>query len=672
MGGDRVTSTGVALGTTPYMPPEQLRGEQCQDHRVDIYAVGVIACELLTGKVPFTADTPAQLIAEKLMGDPIDLRATDLGAKAPAIAEMVNECLASDPRQRPGSAAEVEQRLLSSLGSLTNQNEDLAGMRAGSYRLVKLLGAGGLGSVWLGEHPVIGSRVAVKILHPEMCEFEEAVRRFVVEAQAVNQIDSPHIVKTFDFGKLPDGRDYAVMELLRGETLSERLKRTGAMEWSAVQPIAAQLCRALISAHGEGIIHRDLKPENIHLAEGETGLTVKVLDFGIAKLLDNTDVAVTHRTKMGVCMGTPLYAAPEQTVGQPIDASADIYALGVVLYELLAGRPPFGGTIQELLMAKNARSAPPLEASVPELPSEVHHLVDAMLSIQPSRRPTAQQVYEVMTGGAMFAQQSSPTSAVADPDVPTLMEPQLAEHTSPASGAIAAPTVSDAQAGAETPGAPQPALDDPGAEVASGSPGHGGGWRGGAAAIGLVALFFSPEPGERGGPEGSLQASSPAGQRALRPEPEHSTQPRAAALPEHERSEGSQGHERTKGSQGLERSKEPERSKGSAGVAAKGPREQQGPGAKGRRGSPGFEPSQEGRLIKNRLHPIGRRGGAARPGGGAHSPVHADRPAADEPRALPASEGFPAPASQAGRRLAQERHQHPAEEGARAAGDGLG
>ena len=387
-GQDRVTSTGVAVGTTPYMPPEQLRGEATQERQVDIYALGVIAHELLTGRLPFNATNPAQMIAEKLTGPPANLRDSALGQTSPALADVISESLAGDPRQRPASAAEVEQRLLSSGGIVSEPDEDLVGVRAGSYRLVRLVGTGGLGSVWLGEHPVIGSRVAIKILHAEMCESDEAVRRFVVEGQAVNRVDSAHIVKTFDFGKLPDGRDYAVMELLEGETLADRLSRGGRQTWAETRSIVLQLLRGLVSAHRAGIVHRDLKPENIHLGADPEAPTVKVLDFGIAKLLD-ADIAATHRTKLGVCMGTPLYAAPEQVAGQAVGPPADLYALGAVLYEMLVGQPPFLGSIQEVFTAKMARTAPACVG--PDVPGAVTELVAASLGRSPDERPSAHE-----------------------------------------------------------------------------------------------------------------------------------------------------------------------------------------------------------------------------------------------------------------------------------------
>ncbi|MBW2731216.1 MAG: protein kinase [Deltaproteobacteria bacterium] len=389
---DRITSTGIAVGTTPYMPPEQLRGIAEQGKLVDIYALGVVAYELLTGAFPFQAQNQAELIAEKLSQESINLQGTDLDASAPAIAQLISECLAPDPRLRPSGAAEVEQRLLSSGGNQIAQTEDLVGARVGSYRLVRLLGSGGVGSVWQGEHPVIGSQVAIKILHPEMCESEEAVRRFVVEAQAVNRIDSPHIIKTFDFGKLSDGRDYAVMELLKGDTLGKRIAN-GPLSWREACPIAIALAHALVSAHEVGIVHRDLKPENIHVGRRTEadGATVKVLDFGIAKLLGG-DVANTHRTQLGICIGTPLYAAPEQMSGESIGPEADIYALGVVLFEMLTGEPPFTGTIQDLAKAKLSLTAPSLAVKAPRLPKKIAELVNTMLLNQPAERPTIDKV----------------------------------------------------------------------------------------------------------------------------------------------------------------------------------------------------------------------------------------------------------------------------------------
>jgi serine/threonine-protein kinase len=264
--------------------------------------------------------------------------------------------------------------------------EDLAGATAGSYRLVRMLGRGGLSSVWLGEHPVIGSRVAIKVLHPQVSACEEAARRFVVEAQAANRIQSPHVVRVFDFCKLAgDGRDCAVMELLDGETLGDLLARRGRLSWRELRPLALQIARALVAAHGAGIIHRDLKPDNIFLvADGERTL-VKLLDFGIAKLLDGREEPL-HR---GGAVGTPLYAAPEQAAGDEPGPETDIYSLGVVLFEALAGQPPFCGSAAEVLSAKLTEQPPPLASAAPAVPAQVARLVDAMLATARAARPAS-------------------------------------------------------------------------------------------------------------------------------------------------------------------------------------------------------------------------------------------------------------------------------------------
>jgi serine/threonine-protein kinase len=290
---------------------------------------------VLTGRLPFIQTTDAQLVAEKLVGPTVDLSRSDFARSFSALSRLVAECLAPDPARRPASAVEVEQRLLDSGGIVGEVSESLTGMRAGSYRMVRPIGAGGLGSVWLGEHPVIGSRVAVKVLLPEVSESPEAVRRFISEAQAVNRMNCSNIVKIFDFGKLADGRDYAVMELLDGETLGQRIDRQGALELDECRAVALGIIRALRMAHDAGVIHRDLKPDNVFLHQEPDTTVVKVLDFGIAKLLSGEGQSI-HQTQVGFGLGTPLYAAPEQMEGAAaVGPAVDIYSLGVVLYEIL-------------------------------------------------------------------------------------------------------------------------------------------------------------------------------------------------------------------------------------------------------------------------------------------------------------------------------------------------
>jgi serine/threonine-protein kinase len=218
------------------------------------------------------------------------------------------------------------------------------GQTIGNYQITAKLGEGGMGVVYLAEHPIIGRKVAMKAIHPELSRNAEVVSRFVTEAKAVNQIGNEHIVDIHDFGTTGDGEFYFIMEFLQGEALVDRLKRTSPLEVSRALAIAIQVTDALGASHQHGIIHRDLKPENIFLiTKGHSADFVKVLDFGLAKLTQGDD-KVSHKTRTGSVMGTPYYMSPEQCEGKAnIDHRSDIYSLGVILFEMLTGKIPFGG-----------------------------------------------------------------------------------------------------------------------------------------------------------------------------------------------------------------------------------------------------------------------------------------------------------------------------------------
>lgn len=239
----------------------------------------------------------------------------------------------------------------------------------GKYRIVRLLGEGGMGAVYEGENVRIHRRVAIKVLHAGVAANGDAVARFEREAQAAGRIGSEHIVEVLDLGQLADGERYMVMEFMDGESLSSRIHKSGRLTAAQVYPIAIQMLEGLGAAHSAGIIHRDLKPDNVYLVRSKKGHTdfVKLLDFGISKF--NVMGGEFSMTRTGAVMGTPYYMAPEQAKGaKDIDTRVDIYAAGVILYEAVSGQVPFNAdTFNELIFKIVLESPPPVEQVAPGL-----------------------------------------------------------------------------------------------------------------------------------------------------------------------------------------------------------------------------------------------------------------------------------------------------------------
>jgi serine/threonine protein kinase len=262
------------------------------------------------------------------------------------------------------------------------------GQTVGNYNITATLGSGGMGTVFLAEHPVIGSKVALKAIHPQFARSAEVFGRFVNEAKAVNQIGHDHIIDITDFGTAPSGDCYFMMEYLQGDTLASAIARDGRFPPARALNIAAQVADALEAAHGHGVIHRDLKPENIFLILHD-GIEdfVKVLDFGLAKLT-HPDELPTYESRAGSVMGTPFYMSPEQCEGRPnIDHRADVYALGVMLFEMVTGMIPFGGDGYGEILVKHVTVQPPAARSiVPDLPNSIDSILFRSLAKDPAQR----------------------------------------------------------------------------------------------------------------------------------------------------------------------------------------------------------------------------------------------------------------------------------------------
>jgi serine/threonine-protein kinase len=265
----------------------------------------------------------------------------------------------------------------------------VVGDSIGSYRVLSQIGAGAMGEVYLAEHRHLLRKAAVKILSHDLVDRPDLLERFFVEARATSLIEHPGIVQIFDCEMDAEGRPYIVMEYLTGETLSRMLANRGPLPFRTAAGLARRIAEALAAAHEKGIIHRDLKPDNVFVQPGERE-AIKLVDFGIAKLFGDFHAGQIRQTQSGVLMGTPLYMSPEQCKGAGrVDHRTDIYSLGCVLYEMLAGSPPFAqGALGELMVAHMTEVPKELRELAPSVPAALADLVAALLRKEPDARPS--------------------------------------------------------------------------------------------------------------------------------------------------------------------------------------------------------------------------------------------------------------------------------------------
>ncbi|AFE09870.1 serine/threonine protein kinase [Corallococcus coralloides DSM 2259] len=300
--------------------------------------------------------------------------------------------------------------------------DPLLGAQLGEFIIQERIGAGGMGVVYRAEHPIIGKQAAIKVLRAELMSPEQA-QRLLVEARSVNAIRHPGILDIFNFGSLPDGRPYVVMELLQGQSLAAVLRAKGQLDVGTAVWMLDQILSPLGAAHRAGVVHRDLKPANVFMAERpDAAPMLKLVDFGIAKVLQSSE-GLTNAD--GSVLGTPDYMAPEQVRGGAVGPATDLYALGVMAFQMLTGARPFQGDNVQVLFAHVEQAPPPPSSKVEGIPPVLDALVLQLLEKAPAKRPaSAEEVRQRLKALSLERPPDALSPSVA-------VEPKREEPTSP-------------------------------------------------------------------------------------------------------------------------------------------------------------------------------------------------------------------------------------------------
>ena len=395
----RLTREGTAVGTAGYMAPEQIRGEPF-DARVDVWALGVVLYEMITGRLAFSGNTDQDRVRHILSQEPEPIPVVRPGVP-PQLERIVGRALAKNPAERYARIEEMRSDLLAAaalLGSplppdaldptlreipaaAKGSRQDtgiLAGRTIAHYRILEHIGGGGMGVVYKAEDLRLSRTVALKFLPPELTRDPEAKARFLQEARAASGLDHPNICTIHEVGETDDGQLYLAMPHYEGEILRQKIER-GPLTIDEATDIAQQIARGLAKAHRGGIVHRDIKPANV-IVTGDG--VVKILDFGLAKLIGMAAI-----TRTGSSLGTPAYMSPEQARGEEVDHRTDLWSLGVVLYEMVAGHRPFRGEHEQAVLYSLLNEEPkPLAEVRPDAPPELEHIVDGLLAKNPADR----------------------------------------------------------------------------------------------------------------------------------------------------------------------------------------------------------------------------------------------------------------------------------------------
>ncbi len=467
-----LTTKGQVIGTPLYMAPEQWKEAHDVDGRADLYALGVMLHQLVSGRRPFESKSIPTLMKEHIRDAPPPVRTHAPNAPKP-VEELILRLLAKDPDERPADAAAVaaecerigdalgigatvrgegeldgtviatvprsdpgdatatydgppptsDSAADSAAGSASGSASDLgAGTVIGSkFRVEDELGRGGMGVVFRARHTLLGQDFAVKLIHARLAGEPEFRARFLREAKALMAFTHKGAVSLRDFGE-HEGGLYMAMDLAPGEPLSAVLERDGSLPQTRVLELARQVLACLDEAHETGLVHRDLKPDNLLVERRADGAErVRILDFGIAKLLDERAAATGKLTSTGVSLGTPHYMSPEQDAGDPVDGRSDIYSFAAVLYEAVSGRRPIEAeTIRKLRYRIQMEPPPPLAPRAEGRVSEPFAAaIMAALAKEPDERPaTAQAFLEALEEGARTA-----PPRVADPEATAAARP---------------------------------------------------------------------------------------------------------------------------------------------------------------------------------------------------------------------------------------------------------
>jgi serine/threonine-protein kinase len=399
----------AAKGASGYAAPEQTRAAQAAS---DVFALGCLLHQMIAGRSPIEQGGVEPSLPQDVLQ--IIARAThpNAGGRQTAL-ELAAECraalssrIAGDPRALIASwiaqirPSELRTAIAGSEAAATQVvtaladapvRDPLIGADVHGFHITAELGRGANARVYRGVHSTLGRELAIKVLDREHSS-PGAVARMKREAELLAQIAHPNIVSLVELGATPDGRTLMIMELVHGPTLAEELERSGPMPPERAAMFAMQIASGLQAAHEQGIVHRDLKSKNLILTRAAAGEVVKIVDFGIARATNSSNLALTRITQSGVLLGTPGYMAPEQ-IEAPASAgpAADLYALGVVLFEMLAGRRPFEGHLMEVLIG-HLRTPPPALPPSGGLEAIVQQLLDK----DPRRRPTARAVVDAI------------------------------------------------------------------------------------------------------------------------------------------------------------------------------------------------------------------------------------------------------------------------------------